>query len=76
MTDEDSSAHDWPNQFVTFKIVTGPPVATGNWGHETTVTAPQSAWPGLLANDDGSVFACVGHDPEGAVCHTVTFTPS
>ncbi|RDX56566.1 glycoside hydrolase family 93 protein [Lentinus brumalis] len=76
MTDEDSSTHNWPNQNVAFKIVTGGPVATGSWGHKTTVTAPQSAWPGLLANPDGSVFACAGHDPEGSVCHTVTFTPN
>ncbi|RPD66328.1 glycoside hydrolase family 93 protein [Lentinus tigrinus ALCF2SS1-7] len=76
MTDEDSSSHNWPSQFVSFKIVTGGPVATGNWGHETTVTTPQSSWPGLLAKSDGTVLACVGHDPEGSVCHTVTFTTS
>ncbi len=76
MTDEDASSHDWPNANVAFKIVTGPPVATGDWGHKTQVTAPQSAWPGLFAKSDGSVLACAGHADEGAVCRKVTFTTS
>ncbi|KAI0807640.1 neuraminidase [Fomes fomentarius] len=76
MTDEDASSHDWPNANVAFKIVTGPPVATGDWGHKTQVTAPQSAWPGLFAKSDGSVLACAGHAGEGAVCRKVTFTTS
>ncbi|EJF66027.1 neuraminidase [Dichomitus squalens LYAD-421 SS1] len=75
MTDEDTSAHSWPKSGVAFKIVTGPPVATGNWGHKTTVTGPQSAWPGLYAKSDGSVLGCAGA-PAGLICKDITFTTS
>ena len=75
MTDEDTSAQNWPNSGVAFKIVTGPPVATGNWGHKTTVTSPQSAWPGLYAKSDGSVLGCAGA-PAGLICKDITFTTS
>ncbi|PIL35382.1 hypothetical protein GSI_02108 [Ganoderma sinense ZZ0214-1] len=75
MTDEDTSAHNWPNSGVAFKIVTGTPVATGNWGHKTTVTGPQSDWPGLFTKSDGSVFGCVGASA-GLICKDITFTAS
>ena len=76
MTDEDATTRHWPDTGVSFKIVTGPPVATGSWGHKTQVTDPQSSWPGLFAQSDGSVLGCVGHASEGAICHKITFTTS
>ncbi len=75
MTDEDTSAHNWPSAGVAFKIVTGTPVATGNWGHKTTVTDPQSAWPGLFTKSDGSVLGCAGA-PAGLICKDITFSAS
>ncbi|KAM5537171.1 hypothetical protein V8D89_009104 [Ganoderma adspersum] len=75
MTDEDTSAHNWPSAGVAFKIVTGTPVATGNWGHKTIVTDPQSAWPGLFTKSDGSVLGCAGA-PAGLICKDITFSAS
>lgn len=53
MTDEDTSAHAWPNQAST-KIVTSNDGGL-TWGHKTTVFSSQSFWPGLLTLN-GSAF--------------------
>lgn len=55
MTDEDTSAHDWPRQ-ASMKVLTSND--DGNtWGRKTTMFTPQAFWPGLLTLDNTSFLA-------------------
>ncbi|KZV87662.1 hypothetical protein EXIGLDRAFT_651981, partial [Exidia glandulosa HHB12029] len=60
MTDEDTSAHQWPQQ-AAMKILTSNDGGI-TWGHKTTAFAVPGFWPGLLTLDSTSFLALADHN--------------
>ncbi|KAJ7777333.1 glycoside hydrolase family 93 protein [Mycena metata] len=72
MTDEDTSAHIWPNGG-SMKILTSLSSDPAVWGQKTTVLPVTSVWPGIFARSDGSNTAVGCADNSGAKCHEISF---
>lgn len=55
MTDEDTSAHQWPGQ-AAMKVLTSTDFGA-SWGHKTTVFTAPAFWPGLLTLNGTTLLA-------------------
>ncbi|KAJ7156842.1 neuraminidase, partial [Mycena crocata] len=71
MTDEDTSAHNWPNSAAQ-KILTSSSTSPAVWGQKTTIFGASSFWPSVYRRvDTATILACA--DNGGAKCHEVSF---
>ncbi|KAJ7153116.1 glycoside hydrolase family 93 protein, partial [Mycena crocata] len=71
MTDEDTSAQDWPNG-AAMKILTSASTNPAVWGQKTTVFGASAFWPSVYRRVDGSATVVACADNGGAKCHEVS----